>query len=234
MLGGKHIDGVAPHTELATREVLVVALVLHAHQLGDGVALADFVARAHCHHHAVVALGLADAVDGRHGSHHDHVAPLQDALGATQAHLLDVLIDRAVFFYEQVALRHIGLGLVIVVVTDEIFDRVLRKKLAELAIELGGQSFVRRKDDGGTAHARNHIGHGEGFARARHAQQGLKDFAVVDAFDQFVDGGGLIPCWRIRLEQLKRRTGVTDKGASAGRCSTFSGNFGFNLGFGKR
>ena len=142
-----------------------------------------------------------------------------------------MLVDCAVFFNEQVALRHIGLGLVIVVVTDEIFNRVLWEKLAELAVELSGQGFVRRKDDGGTAHARNHIGHGEGFARARHAQQGLKDFAVVDAFDQFVDSRGLVTCWRIRLKQLKRRTGVTDKGAGAGRCSTFSCNFGFNLGF---
>ena len=142
-----------------------------------------------------------------------------------------MLIDRAVFFYEQVALRHIGLGLVVVVVTDEIFNRVLWEKLAEFAVELGGQGFVRRKDDGGTAHAGNHIGHGEGFARARHTQQGLEDFAVVDAFDQFVDSRGLVACWRIRLKQLKRRTGVTDKGAGAGRCSTFSCNFGFNLGF---
>ena len=212
---------------------MVIALVLHAHQLGDGIALADFVARANRHHHSVVALGLTDTVDGRDSSHHDHVAPLQDAFGATQAHLLDVLVDGAVFFNEQIALRHIGFGLVIVIVTDEIFDRVLREKLAEFAVKLGGQGFVGRKDDGGTAHARNHIGHGEGFARARHTQQGLEDFAIVDAFDQFVDRSGLVPCWRIRLEQLKRRTGVADKCAGARSCSTFSGNFAFRLGFGK-
>ena len=64
MLGGKHIDGVAPHAKFAARKILIVALVLHAHQLGDGVALADFVASAHRHHHAVVALGLTNTVDG--------------------------------------------------------------------------------------------------------------------------------------------------------------------------
>ena len=233
VLGGKDVDGVAPHAEFAAREILVIALVLHAHQLGDGIALADFVARANRHHHSVVALGLTDTVDGRDSSHHDHVAPLQDAFGATQAHLLDVLVDGAVFFNEQIALRHIGFGLVIVVVTDEIFDRVLREKLAKFAVKLGGQGFVGRKDDGGTAHARNHIGHGEGFARSRYPQQGLEDFAIVDAFDQFVDRSGLVPCWRIRLEQLKRRTGVADKCAGARSCSTFSGNFAFRLGFGK-
>ena len=64
MLGGKHIDGVAPHAKFAARKILIVALVLHPHQLGDGVALADFVASAHRHHHAVVALGLTNTVDG--------------------------------------------------------------------------------------------------------------------------------------------------------------------------
>ena len=64
MLGGKHIDGVAPHAKFATREVLVIALILHTHQLGDGVSLANFVAGADRHHHAVVALGLTNTVDG--------------------------------------------------------------------------------------------------------------------------------------------------------------------------
>ena len=149
---------------------MVIALVLHAHQLGDGVALADFVASTHRHHHAVVALGLTNTVDGRHSSHHDHIAPLQDTFGATQAHLLDVLVDRAVFFNEQVALRHIGFGLVVVVVTDEILHSVLGEKLAEFAVKLSSQCFIRRKDDGRTPHAGNHIGHGKGLARSCHSQ----------------------------------------------------------------
>jgi hypothetical protein len=47
-----------------------------------------------------------------------------------------VLVDRAVLLDEQVALRDVGLGLVVVVVADEVLDRVLRKELAELAVEL--------------------------------------------------------------------------------------------------
>ena len=144
-----------------------------------------------------------------------------------------MLVDRAVFFNEQVALRDVSFWLVVVVVADEIFDRVLREKFAEFAVKLCSQGFVGRKDDGRSPHARNHIGHSEGFAGARHPQQGLKDFTVVDAVHQFVDGGGLIPCWLVGLEQLKRRAGVTHKYASSRTCGTFSCNFGFYLGFGK-
>ena len=120
-----------------------------------------------------VVLGLADAVDGTDAGHDDHVAPLQQALGGRQAHLLDVLVDRAVLLDEQVALRHVGLGLVVVVVADEVLDRIAREELAELAVQLGGQRLVGREHDRRPAQPGDHVGHGEGLARAGHAQQGL-------------------------------------------------------------
>ena len=122
-----------------------------------------------------------------------------------------MLVDGRVFFNEQIALRHIGLRLVIVVVTDKIFHRIFREKLAELAVQLGRQCFVGRKDNGRAAKPRDHIGHGEGFARTRHPQQRLKHLTVVDAFHKLFDGCRLVPCGQIRLEQLERRIGKLDE-----------------------
>ena len=222
VLRRKNINGVAPHAEGAAREIHVVPLVLHAHQLNDHVALAELVARAQRHDHLVVRLGLANTVDRRHRGHDDHIAPLQHALGTRQAHLLNVLIDRGVFFNKQVTLRHIGLGLVVVVVADEVLHRVFGEKLAELAVELRRQRFVGCKHDGRAAQAGNHIGHGEGFARARHAQQGLEHFAVVHAFHQLVNRLGLVTCGRIRLVQLERRVGKGHKRPWQGRGGDFN------------
>ena len=204
MLGRKNIDGVTPHPEGAAREIHVVALVLHAHQLNDHVALAQLVPRTQRHDHLVVGLGLADTVNRRHRGHDHHIAPLQHALGAGQTHLLNVLVDGRVFFNEQVALGHIGLGLVVVVVADEVLHRVFGEKLAELAVELRRQRFVGRKHNGRAAQAGNHIGHGEGLARTGHPQQGLKYLAVVHALHQLVDGLGLVARGRIGLVQLER------------------------------
>ena len=167
--------------------------------MGNHIALAHFVADSQGHHHLVVGLRLANTVDGGHGGHNHHVAPLQDALGTTQAHLLDVFVDGAVFFNEQIALGHVRFGLVIVVVADEVFHSVLGEKFAELAVQLRCQRLVRRKYDGRPAQPGDHVSHGEGFARARHAQQGLIDLPVVHAFHQFVDGLRLIASGWIRL-----------------------------------
>ncbi len=45
-----------------------------------------------------------------------------------------------------VGARDVGLGLVVVVVGDEILDRVVRKEALHLAVELGRQGLVRRQD----------------------------------------------------------------------------------------
>jgi predicted nucleic acid-binding OB-fold protein len=70
---------------------------------------------------------IADTVDRRHRRHDHHVAPLQQALGGRQPHLLDVLVDRRVLLDEQVALRHVGFGLVVVVVLTK-YSTALRGK----------------------------------------------------------------------------------------------------------
>ena len=42
--------------------------------------------------------------------------------------------------------RNVGFGLIIIVVTDEVFDGIIREKPLEFGVELGGQSFIVRYD----------------------------------------------------------------------------------------
>src|SRR3546814_1452302 len=60
--------------------------------------------------------------------------------------LLDVFVDRTVLVDEGVGARDVGLRLVVVVVRDEILDRIVREKLLELAVQLRRQGLVRRHD----------------------------------------------------------------------------------------
>ena len=205
MLGRKHVDGVAAHPEITPGKIQVVALVLHAHQLGNHIALAHAVTASQRHDHLVVALRVANAVNGRHCGHNDHIAPLHEAFGARKAHLLNVLVDGAVFFNKQVALRHIGLRLVVVVITYKVLHRIFRKKFPKLAVKLSGQCFVGCKHNGGAAQAGNHVGHGEGLARTCYTQKSLKHLAVQYPIHQQIDRLGLIACGRIGLVKLKRR-----------------------------
>ena len=108
------------------------------------------------------------------------------------AHLVDVLVDGGVFFDVRIGARHVGFGLVVIVVTDEVFDGVVREQAGEFAVKLRGKGLVGRQDQGGLLHLRHDRGHGVGFARSRHAQQRLVGQPLINSARQFVYGLRLI------------------------------------------
>ena len=94
---------------------------------------------------------------------------------------------------EGVGARDVGLGLVVVVVGDEILDRVVREEFLELGIELRGQRLVGREDQGRALRLLDHLGHGEGLARAGDAEQHLGAVGFVDALDEILIAVGWSP-----------------------------------------
>ena len=203
------VDHIAAHAEISPRKIHIVALVLHRHQALDHIALRHLLVLAQVQDHAVVIHRVADTVDGRDGGDDHAVLPLQHRLGGRQTHLLDLLVDAGILLDIHVARRHIGLGLVIVVIGNEILHRVLGKELAHLGIQLRRQRLVRRHHDGRPPGARDHVGHGEGLAGAGHAQQGLICETILDALHQLRDGRGLVAC---RFERQVQQVGTVGEG----------------------
>ena len=64
------------------------------------------------------------------------------------AQLVYLIINGRILFNVGVRGRNVGFGLVVVVIAHKILHRILRKKLFELGIELGGQGFVVGNDKG--------------------------------------------------------------------------------------
>ena len=211
VLRREDVDDVAAHAEHAALEFDVVALVLYLRQPPDDVALAHLLVLAQEQDHAVVVGRVADAVDRRHRADDHGVAPFQQRLGRRQPHLLDVFVDARILLDEQIARRHVGFGLIVIVVGDEILDCVFREELAHFRIQLRRQRLVRRHDQRRPAQAGNDVGHGESLARAGHPQQGLVRQAVLDPLDQPGDRGGLVAGRRKRLEQTEGTIGEGDE-----------------------
>ena len=119
-------------------------------------------------------------------------------LSATKS-LLDMLVDRRVLLDVEVARRHVGFRLVIVVVRDEILDRVVGKELAELGVELRGERLVGREHQRRPIEARDDVRHRVRLARAGDAEQRLEREAVADSFDERIDRLRLVPGGRKKL-----------------------------------
>ena len=132
-------------------------------------------------HHAVVRLGIAETVDRGYGRDDDDVAALEHRLGRRQPHLLDVAVDRRVLLDVGVARGDVGLGLVIVVVRNEVLDGVVREELAHLAVELRREGLVVREDQRRPLHGADHGSHRKRLSRAGHAEQRLLREPVAGA-----------------------------------------------------
>ena len=189
---GEHIHGVPPHTEGPAREVVVVAVVLDVDErLDEVVALERFVLRdVGCEPRVV--LRAADAVDAAHRGDHNYVAAGKKARSGLVAELLDLLVDGGVLLDIGVGLRDVGLGLVVVVVRDEVDDGVVREELAHLGGDLRGQGLVRLHDERGAVQGLDRLCHGKGLARARDAHEGLVAKPILDPLRELGDGLGLV------------------------------------------
>ncbi len=207
--GRVYVDHFTTHAIGRATQLGVVAGVLHLRKSPDQLALLDALATHHVQHHLEVLVRVAQAIDRRHRAYDQGVLALQQRLGRRQAHLLDVLVHRAVLLDVGIGGRDVGLGLVVVVVADEVLDRVVREEGLELAVQLRRQRLVRRHHDRRLLHLLDDVGDGEGLAGTGDAQQRLVREPVLKTVDQFRDRLRLVAGWLIRGCQLEmpRRDG---------------------------
>ena len=149
--------------------------------------------------------GVAQAVYAAYRGHDNHIAPLAQPGRGAVAHPVDLVVDRRVLLDERVGRGNVGLGLIIVVIADEIAHRAVREELAELAGQLRRQRLVVRDDQRRPLRRADDIGHGERLARSGHAQQHLIAQPVLEALRQLLDGLRLIPLRLKPAVQFKHR-----------------------------
>ena len=169
-----HLDNVALDPEAAAAEHGVVADVLaldeHPQHLVTVVRLPHLE-----HQHALAPLlGRAQAVDARHRGHHDHVAPCEQRRRGAEPQTGDVVVLRRVLLDVEIGLRHVGLRLVVVVVGDEVLDRVPGEELAELVAELRGERLVVRDHERRPLELLDRPGHRGGLPGTGRAQDRLE------------------------------------------------------------
>ena len=191
-VGGDDVDGVAFHPEGAAGESDVVALVLDIDEEPEEMIPVDFVTNVQEDGAIQVGLGVAEPVDAGHGAHNHNIPAGEEAGGGAVAEPFHIIVDGGVFFYVGVGLGNVGFRLVVVVVADEVFDRVIGEELAEFVGELGGQGFIGRHDEGGALDLFDEPGRGGGLTGAGGPEENDVAFAPVDALSEFGNGSGLV------------------------------------------
>ena len=183
-VGGHDLQHLAAHPEGAAAERRVVALVLHLDQLAQHLVAVDLLADLEELHFFVVDLRRADPVDAGDRGDDDHVAAGEERRGRRVAQPVDLVVDRGVLLDVEVLGRDVCLGLVVVVVGDEVLDRVVGEELAELVAELRGKRLVVGDHQRGPLHLLDHPGHREGLAGAGRPEQRLEPLPLPEPLGQ--------------------------------------------------
>ena len=187
LVRGVHLDGVAAHAELAAAEGDVVAVELQVDQATQDAAHVVVDTRVQVEQLALVLLGIAHAVDAADRRDDDGVATGEQTCGGRVPQPVDLVVDRRVLLDVGVAGRDVRLGLVVVVVADEVLDPVVREELAHLLGQLRGERLVRRQDQRGLLHLLDGPRDGGALARAGDAEQRLEPIAALDALGELGD-----------------------------------------------
>ena len=137
-----HLDHVALHAEAAAAEHRVVADVLRVDQLPQQQVAVVLGADLDVDHPLAPLLRRAEAVDAGDGRDHDHVAAREERRRRGEPQPRDVVVPGRVLLDVEVGLRDVRLGLVVVVVGDEVLDGVVREELPELVAELRRERLV--------------------------------------------------------------------------------------------
>jgi len=189
---GHDVDHVATHPEAPAFQIVVVALIEILHEPFQEALPSDRQTGAQLDAHGREILRRSEAVDAGDGGHHDHIATRNKRTGRRDAQPLDLLVDRGILLNVRVARRHVRLGLVVIVVADEVFDGIVREEVFELGVELRGEGLVVREDQHRAVEPGDDIGHREGLAGAGDAEERLVAISRADGLDQRLDGLRLV------------------------------------------
>ena len=187
-----HFDHVPAHPEAAARQHGVVPDVLRVDQRAEHVVAVVLGAHLEDQHLLAPLLGRAEAVDAAHGRDHDDVAARQERARRTEPQPRDVVVLGGVLLDVEVGLRHVRLGLVVVVVGDEVLDGVLREELAELVAELRSERLVVRDHERRALELLHHPGHRRRLAGPGRAEERLPAVPRAERLGQLGDRPRLV------------------------------------------
>ena len=189
---GLHLDDVAAHAEPAPGEHRVVADVLRVDQRAQELVAVVLGADLEDQHPLAPLLRRAEAVDAADRGDDDDVPPREERARRPEPQPRDVVVLRRVLLDVEVGLGDVRLGLVVVVVGDEVLDGVLREELAKLVAELRGERLVVRDHERRALELLHHPRHRRRLARAGGPEERLPTVPRADRLGELRDRARLV------------------------------------------
>ena len=110
------------------------------------------------------------------------------------AQLINLIVNRSILLDISIRLRNIRLRLIIIVIRNKIFHRILREERLQLTRQLCSQRLIMRNHQSRLAHLIDYLRNRIRLARTRCAQQHLRAQALLHALRQLGNRLRLVAC----------------------------------------
>ena len=131
------------------------------------------LAEAQRKHHIIIFLRCAQAVNAGNTRHDDNVPAFEQRTRRAMAQLINLVVNRSILLNIRIRLGNIGLRLIIIVIRNKIFHRILREERLQLTRQLCRQRFIMRNHQRRLAHLIDYLRNRIRLARTRCCIYGL-------------------------------------------------------------
>src|SRR4029077_7808581 len=159
------------------------------------------------HHLLAIAPRISKSVDGGDCCHDDYVVALHETGCRAQPQPVDILVDRRILLDVRIGRRDVRFRLVIVVVRDEVLDRIVREKALQLTVQLRRESLVVGEHERRTSEISDDVRDRHRLSGSGHAEQGLEPVAPVESLRQLRNRSWLVTRGLERSPEIKCRFG---------------------------
>ena len=126
-VGGIDFQRVPPKAELVPGGVQIVPLIADFRQLFQHIVQRVLLPHPQGNDHALIIDGVAQTVQAADRGDHDHVPPLKQRGSRRVTETVDLLVYGSVLFNVGVRVGDVRLGLIVIIVGNEVFHRVFRE-----------------------------------------------------------------------------------------------------------
>ena len=141
-----NLNDISPHPKGAALKIDIIAVVLNLYQLMQNFLSVNNLAQSQGKHHIIVLLGGTQAINTADAGHDNNISALKEGAGSGMAQLIDFIINGSILFNISIGLGNIGLRLVVIVIGNKVFHRIIREEGLQLTGQLCRQRFVVSND----------------------------------------------------------------------------------------
>ena len=158
-----YVYRVSSYSEIAALHRDIISRILNIDELSHQLLPVLLHARTQRYHLVFIVYRTSQSVYARYARYYYHVSSFGKRCSCGMPEFFYLCIDVRILFYIRVGRSHVRLRLIVVVVGDEVFHCVLRKKFLELAVQLSCQRLVMGYHERRFLHFLYELRHRKGF-----------------------------------------------------------------------